>query len=451
MNGKAVEPIDTTDAPPGALGPEDRVQGTAIDFGEFRVTKYRRENQSILEFSGVASSTLCRELERLAAQGRGDVGIDLSKLQGLTPALVPALERVRKRLTGLHRGLFLCDPPEKLLDLLTLGGVADRYDIVDSSRPLAPVRALAPSQADPSRSHAVAPSAAAAAAGAALTTVVVEEEHRKAEAARKDIAFFDRSLKRTEILERGLDSAARCVQKMLPRRPPVIPGYAFAFAYRQSEKVGGDLFDFIPLPHGQLGVSVGDMSGRGLEAAIQMCLAKKVIALRARDLARHGPVSPRDVLNQVNDDLRGDLDRTAFITALFAVLDPQAGTLRFARAGHEKPIRFAPGTGVDPSSVSSEGPALGVMNGDAFRSKLEERSVELPVGSRLLLFTDGVIDVQNPRGQTFSRLRLLDALRRARSDETAGEILERLFEEVARHASGGPVDDDMTAVVIARE
>jgi len=287
---------------------------------------------------------------------------------------------------------------------------------------------------------AAAPSSGAPASGAAPPVdpgKPEDAERKKAEAARKEIVFFDRSLKRTEILERGLDSAARCVQKLLPKKPPLIPGYTFGFTYQQSEKVGGDFFDFIPLSGGLLGISVGDMSGRGMEAAVLMCLAKKVISIRARDRRENVTSMPREVLVQANDDLRMDLDRTAFITALYAVLDPQAGTLRFARAGHERPILFSPVTGMEPRFLASEGVALGVMAGDQFSSRLQEFLVEMPPGSRLLLYTDGLIDRPD-----LPAVAGLDRLRAALEDASADD-LERLCDEVLATMRAATSDDDV--------
>ncbi|MGH9361510.1 MAG: hypothetical protein ACRD2T_06295, partial [Thermoanaerobaculia bacterium] len=105
-----MEPAGSSDPSTCAEGEEDRVQGTALDFGEFRVLKFRRENQTILEFSGLAGGALAREVERLASHCRGNLGLDFSEMQGLSPALVPALERARKRTAAHGRALFLCNP-----------------------------------------------------------------------------------------------------------------------------------------------------------------------------------------------------------------------------------------------------------------------------------------------------------------------------------------------------
>ncbi len=431
-----MDSIHSVDPPTREAPPEDRVQGTVIDFGEFKVRQNRLGGQTILEFVGTATPNLGQEMERLAGRARADVGLDLSELEGFTPALLPSLERIRKRFASLRRRLFICNPPSKLLDALTLAGVAGLYPIAQASGTLPGSPFESPAEEAGRGPDRASPAASG-----------------------REIARFDHSLKRTEKLVKDLDSAERCVQKILPREAPSLPGYRFAFLYRQSEIVGGDFFDFIPLADGMLGISIGDVAGKGLEAAILMCLAKKVISIRAQDPAgpparpgEEGPCpSPREVLSRANQDLLSDLDRSTFITAIYAVLEPRRGVLRFARAGHEKPVRFSPGSGEEPLRLDSDGVALGLLEPREFRSRIEEGFVEIRPGEKLLLFTDGVVDARNPRGQQFSRRRLLDALRRTPPGRLPGEVLAALFEEISRHVAGIPLYDDMTALLIARE
>jgi sigma-B regulation protein RsbU (phosphoserine phosphatase) len=409
--------------------PEDRVQETVIDFGDFKVRERRWGNLTIFGFIGQAGPRFVRELESLTGRCRGDVGLDLSSLEGLSPAHVPALEKVRKRSAQMRHGLFLCNPPSRLRDLLNLNGISHLY-----------------------------PTAGEAENRVAAAEIDEQDAPRTAtEMVRREIARFDRSIKRAEQIEQNLVSAARCVQKILPSREPVLPGYRFAFAYRQSAVVGGDFFDFIDLGDDRIGISIGDVSGNGLEAAVLMGLAKKVIAIRARDgagpseAAAGKPASPREVLARANEDLRGDLDRSTFITALYGILDGRTGTFRFSRAGHELPIWFAPGTTAEPRPVQSRGAALGVLDGPPFRARIEEKMVDLRPGEALLLFTDGVVDARSPRGQSFSRTRLREVLRRTPQDRTPGEVIDNLLQEVSRHSGGDPLGDDVTALLISRD
>lgn len=433
-----MESTHSTDPPAGKIQAEDRVQGTVIEFGSFQVRQSRRGNQTILKFVGAATSTLGHDLDLLISRCRGDVGIDFSDLEGLSPALVHILERLRKRLHLVRRSLFLCNPPSKLIDALTLGGFAHAYPIAGVTPDSGISEVHLPKKETPS----------------------LARPQRGSEEAAREIAHFDHSLKRTERLEKDLESAAHCVQKILPSREPVLSGYKFAFTYRQSEIVGGDFFDFIPLGGRELGISIGDVSGKGLEAAILMCLAKKLIALRAscpsscprpQNGAKGHLISPREVLSRVNEDLRNDLDRTTFVTAMFAVLNAQEGVLRFARAGHERPIYFLPGSGAEPQILASEGAALGILGPEPFRSRIQEHFVEIRPGEGVFFFTDGLVDARNLRGQTYSRPRIADTLRRTRRGQLPGEILSNLFEEIARYSGGSPPCDDMTAVLIMRD
>jgi len=401
-----------------------------LEFGDFRVRRNQLKDQTILIFEGTPNPSLGQELERLVTRCKGTVGIDFSDLHGLSQAIVPVLERVRKRLLSLKRSFFLCNPPSKLLDALTLGGIAEQYSIVNSREGKVP--SLNQSLlAGPDR---------------------IDPQQTAAETARREIVRFEHSLKQTARLERGLDHAARCVRKMLPAHEPVLPGYSFAFVYRQSEILGGDFFDFIPLEGNHLGIAVGDVSGNGLEAAILMCVVKKVIAIRAKTKrADTGIRSPREVLTLANDDIRTDLDRTSFITALYGVLDAERGAFWFARAGHEKPIWFAPGSKEEPRLVTSDGLALGPAGSTMFRSRIQDEKIDIQPGERILLMTDGLVDSRSQRGQTFSRARLLDALRRTHPRQSPRETLEALLDEVAHHTGGGPPQDDISLLLIARE
>ncbi len=425
--------------PSTETAPDDRVQGTALNFGEFRALQYRHSGRTLLQFDGTAGTGFARELERLALQCRGTLGLDFARIVGLTPKVVPVLERIRKRFDAHRRGLFLCNPPSRLIDLLTLAGVVRHYNVAGADSAVDDLPAPAAEGKTSSESTASRPKAAAGGAGPETL------------AASREIARFEQSVRRTMQLERGLDSAARCVQQLLPSRSPEVPGYSFAFAYRQSEKIGGDFFDFFPLEGGRLGISIGDVSGRGIGAAILMVLAKKVIAIRARDARGSAPPGPREVLVRACDDLWSDMDRSSFITALYGVLDPAAGTFHFARAGHERPVLIEPGTGQKPNPLVSGGAALGVLPAPRFQEGLEERLVKLAPASRLLLYTDGLVDATSPRGQTFSRLRLVDGLRHVRADQSPQQIINGIFDEIARHTGGVLPEDDMTAIVIARE
>jgi serine phosphatase RsbU (regulator of sigma subunit) len=182
-----------------------------------------------------------------------------------------------------------------------------------------------------------------------------------------------------------------------------------------------------------------------------VCLAKKVISIRALDRRRSRcPILRREVMIRANQDLHSDLGRAAFITALYAILEPGRGAA-LRRAGHERPIVVSPKDPAGRRFLESDGVALGCCRASGSGSRLEEGGVTLGPGSRVLLYTDGLVDSQSPPRQPYSRVRLLDSMRRIRPQQSAEEIVAALMEEISRHTGGGPPDDDMTAVLIARD
>jgi len=261
----------------------------------------------------------------------------------------------------------------------------------------------------------------------------------------KKLVQFNQSLKRTASLEKGLDSAEKCVKRFLPQAPPVSDGYNFAFSYKSSEKVGGDFFDFIPLSGNKLGLLVGDVSGHGLDAAILMGITKKVINLRAS--AVEG-IPPRDVLMQANADLIGDFNKYNFVTALYGVLDLPTGVFTFARAGHEMPVLFR--TGQAPTLLDSKGIPIGIGSAGSFNRILEERTIELPGGSFILLFTDGLSECWSPRGEAYSRERILFTLSQVKGSMACDKVLDLLLKSIADFAGDRPQEDDMTAILLKR-
>jgi sigma-B regulation protein RsbU (phosphoserine phosphatase) len=265
--------------------------------------------------------------------------------------------------------------------------------------------------------------------------------------ASKEIKHFNQSRKRTEHLEKGLDSASECIRKILPQHAPTLPNYEAGFLYEPSDKVGGDFFDFIRLEDDTLGITIGDVSGHGIDSAIVMGMAKKVIRLRAK-ADPHG--SPATILSQVNEDLFEDLGRNTFITALYANISLKDGKVKFARAGHEPPFRFKLDQVVPVSYEQSKGIALGMEPGPVFNKIIEEKSIVLSPGEGLLFYTDGIVESTNPRRDLFTRERLGYVLEQVSGVLNAESLIAKLQGEIDEFCEGVPPEDDMTAIAVLR-
>ena len=420
-----------------ALENTEAVRSTVFEVGDVEIKLSTFQDVSIVSVSGPYSPRVAREIERAARRVRGSLGlefVDDPKRPGAASTFDPSVIRLLNLLEEScgRRGVtfFLCTPPPKLEDMLTLAGLKGRYRIVDRSGTLSSSGKASPTGGSTRSTRGRSRGASRANADPIGTS--------------KRIYQLNTSLKRTESLEKGLDSAEKCVMKFLPSQPPEAPGYDFSFFYKSCEKIGGDFFDFVPLDDSTLGVTIGDVSGHGIDAALIMGMTKKLLSIRASDMR---DALPSEVLCQVNEDVSKDLNRRTFVTALYGKLHLDTGEFLFARAGHEPPLLSSP-TGV--RDLTSNGVALGLGVDRFFRSQIEDARVVLSPGSALLLVTDGVAECRNEKEAIFSRERLSYEYERVSLEHSAEQRLDQLLGVVQSFAGTRTQEDDMTALVIQR-
>jgi serine phosphatase RsbU (regulator of sigma subunit)/ABC-type transporter Mla MlaB component len=408
------------------------VHTTIFDFGEAVIKRLVKGDLSILTITGVYSRALGKEIERLGLQWRGNLGIEFKEIKvnpsmrkRFDSSIVGVLKTIRERYRSRDRLLILCTPPSELLDLLKLTGVHTGYQIIEDPASFV-LKTNTPAPPEPRASRD---------GGALQRSGVIQ----------KRILQLNQSLNRTVSLEKGLDSAAKCVKRFLPQAPPEAAGYRFAFSYKSSEKVGGDFFDFIPLGGDAVGLVIGDVSGHGLDAAFLMGITKKVIRIRA---AGSKLPAPYQVLCEANADLVSDFNRYTFATALYGILDLPTGYFTFARAGHEVPLLFGPHR--PAIAVESKGIPLAVDTGKNFCHMLEEKTIQIQRGEFLLLSTDGLAECWNVRGASYTRERLKYSLNQVDPTTTADALLNDLLDGITEFTGGRPHEDDMTAILVQR-
>jgi len=239
-----------------------------------------------------------------------------------------------------------------------------------------------------------------------------------------------------ERIEQELRVATTIQQNFLPRELPDLPGWDVSAYYRPAREVGGDFYDFIELPGGHIGIVIGDVTDKGVPAAMVMAATRSVLRASAQRV-----VSPGEVLGRVNDLMCPDMPAKMFVTCLYGVLEPITGRFTFANAGHNLPyVR----TGDGSAELRATGMPLGLLPGIAY----EETEALLEPGQTMLLHSDGVAEAHGPAHEMFGFPRLQDVVG-ARSGR--GEVIDRVLTELGRFTGADwEQEDDITLVALTR-
>jgi serine phosphatase RsbU (regulator of sigma subunit)/anti-sigma regulatory factor (Ser/Thr protein kinase) len=236
--------------------------------------------------------------------------------------------------------------------------------------------------------------------------------------------------------EQELEVARLIQQHFLPKELPELPGWQVAAYYRPAREVGGDFYDVIPLPDGRVGFVVGDVTDKGVPAALVMSATRSVLRASAQRL-----IEPGQVLERVNDHLCPDMPAKMFVTCLYGVLDPHSGRLRFANAGHDLPyVQTADGV----VELRARGMPLGLMPGMPY----EEKETVLQPGDSVLLHSDGVVEAHDPEREMFGFPRLKETMAGAPGGH---ELIDRVLRDLEDFT--GPdaeQEDDITMMTLQR-
>ncbi len=240
-------------------------------------------------------------------------------------------------------------------------------------------------------------------------------------------------------LRREVEIAQQVQQNLLPRAPAPIPGLDCAAACRPARYVGGDYYDFIRRGERSVGLALGDISGKGVSAALLMASLQATLREQAET---HGDrVSA--IMAGVNRRLCDSAGEGRFATLFYGVLDTGARALVYANAGHNPPmlLRWTVG-GTEVLRLPATGTIVGVFP----EQRYGQRQLALRKGDVLVLFSDGVTEAMNETGEFFEEERLQDLLV-SMSGRTATEIRDRVLDEVARFSGSAPQADDITLAV----
>jgi serine phosphatase RsbU (regulator of sigma subunit) len=270
-----------------------------------------------------------------------------------------------------------------------------------------------------------------------LTILDLQEKNRQLTQAYMELEAAQAQVVEKKKLEHELQLAGDIQLQILPEIIPRLPGFDLGALMVPARVVGGDFYDFIPLDDERLGIVVGDVSDKGMPAALYMTLSYSLI----RAEARRSP-SPAETLNSVNRHLLDISSSGMFITALYGILDRTTREFCFARAGHPYPI-IVDGRGREVPLDKMNGNLMGVFDD----LRLEEVSVTFPRGGAILIFSDGITEAMDGSGELFETERAADLLSRTMA-EPAGRICEELLEEVQSFSDPELLQDDITIVAI---
>lgn len=268
-------------------------------------------------------------------------------------------------------------------------------------------------------------------------------------------------------LERELQVAREVQASLLPRETPQVAGWEFAARWKPARQVSGDFYDFLPLDDGRLGLVLGDVSDKGMPAALFMALTRSII----RASLGHAP-SPAEAITRANRLICADSSGGMFVTLFCAVLNPETGKFTYVNAGHNPPLLCQVSTlirqysdaqypdaqypdaqypdtqaeaeGQSPLKLTLTGMALGVLDDAPY----EQRTVVLSPGDFALLYTDGVTDAMGPTEQAFG-MEQLERTVLEHGNASAVEILDTLENRLDDHTIGSAQFDDI-AVMIAK-
>jgi sigma-B regulation protein RsbU (phosphoserine phosphatase) len=267
-----------------------------------------------------------------------------------------------------------------------------------------------------------------------LLAIIASESGQVIENAR--LAEKEKALLR---VQEELNLAREIQGNLLPKETPSLAGYDIAGKSIPAKEVGGDYYDFLAVEESRLAFCLGDVSGKGLPAALLM--ANLQAAIRGQAMVG---TSLTSCLERANALLFRNTSPEKFATLFFGCLDAASHTLHYCNAGHNHPFLIR--HDAKPLRLSAGGMVLGCFESFPF----EESRVELEPGDRLLVFSDGISEAANNAEEEFGEDRLGE-LATANRDASAAELIENILQNVGRHTGDRPQMDDMTLLVVKRE
>ncbi len=245
--------------------------------------------------------------------------------------------------------------------------------------------------------------------------------------------------KRLISLQEELNMASQIQRKLLPDAPPEIPGYQLYATNIPAKSVGGDYYDFVPISDGRLAFCLGDITGKGMPAA--MLMANLQATFRSQVLVND---DCSICITRTNKLLYRSTESNKFATMIYGALDPKNGLIKYTNGGHDCPIHFKKNQ--PPTELESTGLILGIFED----SEYSQNTIELESGDLLLIFSDGVTEAMDPDFEMFGSTRLKELVQN-NIDKPVKEIGSIILDGVKEHADYTTQSDDITLMLIKKD
>lgn len=263
------------------------------------------------------------------------------------------------------------------------------------------------------------------------------EKNRQLQKAYNELKAAQEQLIEKERLERELQVAANIQLSILPSVLPAPPKFDFGARIDPARQVGGDFYDIFRVGQDKIAVLIGDVADKGVPSAIFMARAHALIAAEAETYD-----NPSKVLRKANEHITRLEKATQFVTVLYGILNVENGEFTYARAGHEPPLILKPDGSVERLPHDT-GMALGLWENIV----IDEKTITLPPGSTLVLYTDGMTDCRDPDGVPFGLERINLALNTC-PGSSAQLVCDHLLQQLKDYQQGSKQDDDVTLVAV---
>ncbi len=245
------------------------------------------------------------------------------------------------------------------------------------------------------------------------------------------------------LLDADLRTASEFQRILLPSAAPDLARFDIAGVNYPAKLVSGDYYDYVSVDETHLGIVIADVSGKGVPASLIMANCRSVLRARAA-----GNLSPADVLRSVNSHIFADIREDMFITMAYLILDESSDTVKMARAGHDPPLVYRGESG-EVEAIEPRGMALGIDSGSVFERIITDHEFSVRQGDLLLLYTDGVSEAEDDKGEEFGVERIHEVLRKDHA-HTATGVISRLNGELRGFTGDGAQSDDITLIAIKK-